>query len=72
MVDNVRHTRVLESFEDFISKEIVYCGIMASILWFEQDSGEHEAILSTLHAALTHRLTELREYYVAQGYRERV
>lgn len=63
---DVRHTRVLESFDDFRDKEIVYGALSATILHVQQPG-----LLALLVSAREHRVHELKDFYQAQSYRAR-
>ena len=59
----VRHTRVLESFEDFRDKEVVFNALQAAKLLVGPDHGIH----TLLARAIEHRSSELRDTYNARA-----
>ena len=62
--------RILESYETFRDREIIYCGIRAAILYFEKHNPEN-SIVSSLWNAQAQREEELKAHYAANKYRER-
>ena len=67
---DVRYDRVLESFEDFRDKEIVYGALEAARL-FVQRVEPSNRVLQLIVRARDARISELREHYDAraQGWR---
>jgi hypothetical protein len=64
--EGVRHTRMLQSFEDFQDCELVYGALEAAKLFVERVEPTNE-ILKLLGRAIDHRSSELRDTYEAQS-----
>ncbi len=62
--------RELESFENFLNKELVFTALEAAILFIHHEHPQSE-ILVRLYSARGIRRNELKEHYESQKYRER-